>query len=186
MSDSELIELFFARDENAISAVTQTYGAYMQKIAVNILGSREDSEEAVNDALFAIWHSIPPERPIHLSAYIAKLVRNCSISAYRKRESKKRRLSQYALSIEEVREVLPSREAPESELEAKLLEELIARFVSGLSREERALFLGRYYFFDPVKEVARYTGMSISKAKSMLYRLRLRLKDYLGKEGYTV
>ncbi|MBO4847674.1 MAG: sigma-70 family RNA polymerase sigma factor [Clostridia bacterium] len=186
MTDSELIELLFARDEAAISGIEQSYGAYMLKIAMNILGSPEDGREAVNDVLLKVWDTIPPLRPERLSAYIAKLVRNSSISAYRKMNSAKRRLSQYAVSLSEAGEAIPDASTPETAAEAGELKELIDRFVSGLNADERALFLGRYYFFDPLKDAAAYTGMSVSKAKSMLRRLRLRLKAFLEKEGYPV
>ena len=186
MTDNELIELLFSRDETAVSKIEQSYGAYMLKIAVNILGSDEDGREAVNDALLALWNSVPPVRPQRLRAYIAKLVRNSSITAYRKQNALKRRVSQYTISLSETADAVPDTATPESELEAKQLNELIARFIAGLAPDERALFLGRYYFFDPVKEAAAYTGMTVSKAKSMLQRLRLRLKDYLEKEGYSV
>ncbi len=186
MTDNEMIELFFKRDEAAIGAAQQAYGAYMLKIAVNILGSEEDGREAVNDSLLALWDTIPPMRPEKLPAYIAKLVRNSSISAYRKRTSAKRRLSQYTVSLAETEDILPDRDTPETALETKELRGLVDRFVSELKPDERALFLGRYYFFDPLKEAAAYTGMSLPKAKSMLRRLRLRLKEYLEKEGYSV
>lgn len=186
MNDEAIVELYWKRDESAIGATEEKYGAYLMKIARNILGSHEDSEESVNDTYLAAWNSIPPQKPTVLSLYLAKLTRRIAISLFRQKNSLKRRSSELALSISEMEEILTATETPENELEAKLLSESLNRFLLTLSEEERHTFIGRYFYMDSVKKIAAYCGMSESKAKVMLYRTRQKLKEHLLKEGFEL
>ena len=142
MDDSRIIELYEARDERAIRETSDKYGAYIRKIAGNILGSREDTEECVNESLFRVWNTIPPNRPKVLSAYLALITREVSIDAFRKSHRKKRADSEYALSYEELSEVLADRKDETEELISRMaLEELLNRFLSKRPKETRAIFL---------------------------------------------
>ena len=142
MDDSRIIELYEARDERAIRETSDKYGAYIRKIAGNILGSREDTEECVNELLFRVWNTIPPNRPKVLSAYLALITREVSIDAFRKSHRKKRADSEYALSYEELSEVLADRKDETEELISRMaLEELLNRFLSKRPKETRAIFL---------------------------------------------
>lgn len=184
MKDSEIVSLFWNRDESAIVQIQNKYGSYLMKIAYNILANISDSQESVNDTYLAAWNSIPPHSPNVLSTYLGKLTRRISIDILRKRNRDKRRESQYDLSLAELGDCLTGGESPEQELDAKLLADAINAFLRTLPQDARNLFIGRYYFLDSLKEVAHYCKMSESKAKSILYRTRCSLKEFLQKEGF--
>ncbi len=186
MEDEKIVSLYWARSEAAIQETQNKYDRYLTKIANNILNDEEDSRESVNDTYLAAWNSIPPQRPNVLSAYLAKLTRRISIDRFRYRTREKRAGSEYALSLCELEDCVSAGNTTEEAVNGKLLAESIAAYVRSLPKDTRNAFLGRYYFLDPLKEVAAYCGMSESKCKSLLHRTRLGLKDYLIKEGFTV
>ena len=186
MQDEQIVALYWDRNEEAIFQTQQKYGAYLSKIAYNILSDFEDSKECVNDTYLKAWNSMPSHRPDVLSTYLGKISRQLSIDVFRKRNSLKRYASQYAISLEELSDSFSGGSTPEQTLDAKLLDEAINAFLRELPDEERNTFIGRYYFFDSLKDVAAYCGMSVSKAKSMLYRTRQKLKTYLVEEGFDL
>ena len=186
MKDAEIVALYWERNEEAIQQTQRKYGAYLSKIAYNILSDFEDSKECVNDTYLKAWDSMPPHRPDVLSTYLGKIARQLSIDMFRKKHSTKRYASEYALSLDELGDSFSDGSTPEQSFDAKLLDAAINRFLRTLPHEARNTFLGRYYFFDSLKEVARYCGMSEAKAKSLLYRTRQSLKAYLVKEGFDL
>lgn len=186
MTDSEIVEMYFARDERALTETRARYEKAMLRQARNILLDREDSLEAANDALLAAWDSIPPNRPSSLGAYLSRLIRQISIDRVRKLNAKKRGGGEKPLPLSELCEIASEDGAPESELDKKLLDKAVGAFVSSLSPEERTLFISRYYFFDPLNKAASLCGMSVSKAKSMLFRMRKKLREHLEKEGFEL
>ena len=186
MLDTDIVELYWNRDESAITETQNKYERYLTKIAYNVLADFEDSKESVNDTYLAAWNSIPPHRPSVLSVYLGKLTRRISIDIFRKRNREKRKVSQYALSLEELGECVPASDGPEQAMDSKLLADAINKFLRSISEDARNAFIGRYYFLDPLKTVAGYCGMSEAKAKSLLFRTRCGLKEYLKKEGFDV
>ena len=186
MHDEQIVALYWDRKEDAIRQTQQKYGAYLSKIAYNILSDFEDSEECVNDTYLKAWNSMPTHRPSVLSTYLGKIARQLSIDVFRKRNSVKRYASEYAFSLEELGDTFSDGTTPEKALDDKLLDEAINSFLCALSDDARNTFIGRYYFFDSLKDVAAYCGMSEAKAKSMLYRTRQNLKAYLVKEGFDL
>ena len=186
MKDAEIVELYWQRDENAVQETTQKYGAYLSKIAYNILSDLEDSHECVNDTYLAAWNSMPENRPSILSTYLGKITRQISIDRFRKNNSKKRFASEYAVSLSEMEDYFADNNTPEQEVNAKLLEETVNSFVRSLSDDARKVFIGRYYFFDSVKAIATYCGISEANVKTMLYRTRLKLKEHLVKVGFEL
>lgn len=186
MEDGEIIELYWRRDEAAVGETRRKYGPYLTKIAQNILSNREDGEEIVNDTCLKAWNSIPPNRPDSLSAYLGKIVRRLSIDALRARTREKRGAEEYALSLSELEECIPGGSGPEEQLELSLLAQTIGGYLRTLSAQARNAFIGRYFYLDSLKEVAAHLGVSESKAKSLLYRVRQGLKTYLTQEGFTV
>ena len=185
MDDSRIIELYEARDERAIRETSDKYGAYIRKIAGNILGSREDTEECVNESLLRVWNTIPPNRPKMLSAYLALITREVSIDTFRKNHRKKRTYSEYAVSYEELSEVLADPKDETGELIGRLaLEDLLNRFLSGRPKDARAIFLMRFFYLDSVRDIASYTGSTESRIKVVLHRERKALKKFLLEEGY--
>ncbi len=186
MNDDAIVALYWQRDESAITVTQEKYNAYLMKIAWNILNDTGDSEESVNDTYLAAWNSMPPQKPVVLSTYLGKITRRISISLFRRRNADKRKGGEFALSLDEMEEVLTDHREPEKEIEAGLLGELLNKFLHSLKPDERRTFIGRYYYMDPLKEVAAYCGMSESKAKTILFRTRVKLKEYLAKEGFVL
>ena len=186
MKDDQIVNLYWDRNEEAIHQTQMKYGSYLAKVAYNILSDFEDSQECVNDTYLAAWNSMPTNRPGILATYLGKITRQISIDLFRKKKRLKRYASQYAISLEELGDSFTDGITPDQELDAKRLTDAINRFLRSLPDDARNTFIGRYYFFDPLKDVAAYCGMSESKAKSMLYRTRQGLKDYLIKEGFDL
>ena len=186
MKDTEIVDLYWERNEDAIEQTQQKYGAYLSKIAYNILSDFEDSKECVNDTYLNAWNSMPPHKPSVLSTYLGKITRELSIDMFRKKSCIKRYASEYASSLDELGDSFSDGTTPEQSFNAKLLDDAINRFLRALPDDARSTFIGRYYFFDSLKDVAGYCGMSESKAKSMLYRTRQSLKAYLVKEGFDL
>lgn len=184
MEDRQIVELYWAREHTAVEQTQRKYGSYLSKVAYNILASREDSEESVNDTYLAAWNAMPPHRPDSLCAFLSKLTRRISIDALRRRESQKRGGSEYTLSLSELSECLPGGQSTEQAAEAKLLAEAMEDFVAALPEKTRQVFLGRYYFLDSVREVARYCGLTEANAKVMLHRTRQALRRHLEQEGF--
>ena len=185
MEDSQIVALYWDRDEAAIDQTDKKYGRYLAKIAYNILSDQEDSKESVNDTYLAAWDSMPPHKPQVLSTYLGKLTRRISIDLFRKRTSQKRTGSEYALSLEELGECISGGNTTEEAVNAQLLSEAIARYLRALTPEARTVFIGRYYYLDPVKEIAAYCRISESKAKILLFRTRQGLWEHLEKEGFV-
>ena len=186
MKDTEIVDLYWDRNEDAIEQTQQKYGAYLSKIAYNILSDFEDSKECVNDTYLNAWNSMPPHKPSVLSTYLGKITRELSIDMFRKKSCIKRYASEYASSLDELGDSFSDGTTPEQSFNAKLLDDAINRFLRARPDDARSTFIGRYYFFDSLKDVAGYCGMSESKAKSMLYRTRQSLKAYLVKEGFDL
>ncbi len=186
MDDQQIVALYLARSEEAIALTQEVYGAYLARVACNIVFDPEDSRECVNDTFLAAWNSIPPHKPQNLCTYLSKITRQLAIDVFRKKQAEKRQPSQYALSLSELEGVIPGGTDPSEVLDAKLLDESIDRFLRSLPEDTRNVFLGRYFYFDPVKEVAAYCGISEGKAKTLLHRTRKKLKEHLQKEGFFV
>ena len=186
MEDEQIVALYWQRDEAAIEETDAKYNRYLTKIACNILSDAEDSRESVNDTYLAAWNSMPPHRPGVLSTYLGKITRQLSIDRFRYRNRDKRRQSEYALSLEELGDCVSGGNTTEEIVNVKLLADTIGIFLRLQSEEVRNAFIGRYYYLDSLREVAAYCNMTESKCKTLLYRTRVALKDYLRKEGFEV
>lgn len=186
MTDEEIVELYWQRSENAVSETAAKYGAYLTKIAGSILPDAEDGRECVNDTYLAAWNSMPEQRPTVLRTYLGKIIRQISIDRFRKKNSLKRRASEYALSLSELEDSFAGGRSPEGEMDQKLLEGAVNAFLRSLPEQTRNIFIGRYYFFDSVKQAAEYCGISESNAKTILFRTRQKLREYLVKEGFEL
>ncbi len=187
MEDRKIVELFFARDEEAIRETDAKYSAYLFVTAMNILKSREDSSECVNDTYFKAWNAIPPHDPPTLKYFLGKITRELSVDRLRKRFSGRRIGSEYELSLDELEECVPSRcfdSDPEEKAELISLTEVIGGYLREREREARIMFVMRYYFCDSIKAIAFSLGVSESKVKSSLFRMRKGLFDRLEKEGW--
>ncbi len=181
LPDDEIISLFFARSETAISELDRKYGRLCRNIAYRLLESRQDAEECVNDAYLGVWNAVPPERPEPLRAYVAKIVRNLAVKAYWKRSAAKR--GGFDMALEELDESLPSPVCVEAGLEAKELAAAIARYLDSLPETGRAVFMRRYYFGESYAEIAEFTGLSEKNVSVKLSRIRAGLRRYLEESG---
>ena len=184
MDDLRIIELYFARDEQAIKETDAKYGKLCHSIAYNILHNHEDSEECVNDTYVGVWNAIPPTRPNSLMSFICKIARNLSLKRleFVKRE---KRSVEVILSLDELEAVLPdNRYAPDVSDEA--VGRLISKFLRTQKEDVRNIFLRKYYFFDSIGEIAERYGFTESKVKNMLFYTRNKLRDYLIKEGVEI
>lgn len=176
MEDKAIIELFFARSEQAIGELDRKYGKVCYKISFHIVNSRQDAEECVNDAYLGAWNAIPPARPDPLLAYICKIVRNISLKAYYRLA---RRNSVVDAALEEIEETPTPADSVEREMEAKELARAIDGFLAALRPEDRVLFMRRYGYFDTYADIAARLGLTEKNVSVRLTRLRRRLRKYL-------
>ena len=183
MEDSRIVELFRERDEAAVSEAESKYGGYCRSIAMNILQSAPDAEEAVGDAMFAAWNAIPPHCPAVLSTFLGKLTRRAALTKVRDASAQKRGGGETPLALEELENCIPALSNVEQRYEEKELEAAIDRFVSTLSQADRRMFIARYWFLAPISEISEKMGCSQSKTKMTLFRTRNKLRMYLEEEG---
>lgn len=186
MKDEEIVSLFWTRNEDAIRETAQKYGGYLTKIAYNILSDLQDSEECVNDTYLKTWNSIPHNRPNVLSCFLGRITRSLAVDLYRKNHAKKRYASEFSLSLSELGDTFSDGKTPEQELYADALHGAINAFLHQLSPTARNIFIGRYYFFDPISRIAAYCGVAEGTVKSSLHRSRQALKEYLIKGGFEL
>jgi len=186
LDDRDIISLFNQRNERAIHETHKKYSSYLLTIAKNILKSREDSQECLNDTYLAAWNTIPPQLPQRFACYLAKITRDISIDCLRKRSANKRLISEYAISLSELEDAVPSRESTDATLDSKELAAAIGAYLKSISEDMCNVFIWRYYYCDSVKSIADYTGWSVSKVTSMLYRAREGLKKHLESEDIYI
>ena len=183
LEDSKIISLFFERSEQAIRELDRKYGSAVKKTAAGILDDRLDVEECVNDTYLRAWESIPPHAPKPLAAYVCRIARNLAVNRYHANHAEKR-AGNYGLILDEMEECLPSGVNVETDYEAKELSAAINRFLSALSREDRFLFVRRYWYADSVADLAAATKSSANRISVRLFRLREKLRNTLEKEGF--
>ena len=183
MEDSQILELFFARSEDAIRQTKEKYGGACMHLLRNLLQNELDAEECASDVYLALWNTIPPERPEPFLTYLLKIARNQGLRRITYQNAQ-RRDSGPVVPLEELESCLASAETVEQVVEGKLLEQEIANFLRTLPKADRQLFIRRYWFCDSLEELAECFGWSKSKIKSKLFRLRNRLRDHLTREGF--
>lgn len=181
MNDEYIISLFRQRDEAAIAELDKRYGRLCSSIAGNILSQREDVEECVNSAYYALWSSFPDNEPDDIQAYLCRTVKNIAINKLKYNNSEKRN-SQLTVSLDELAECIPDRDSDEAE--AKHLAEAISRFLRTQDDLHQKLFVRRYWYGDSIGKIAGYYGIKEKTAATYLYRTRKKLKAFLEKEGY--
>ena len=186
MEDQQIIALYFARSQQAISASEQHYGPYCRTIAHNILHNREDSEECVNDTWLKAWDAMPPHRPARLAPFFGAITRNLALHRWEAKRAQRRGGGQTELALEELAECIPHGDNPDSLIDELTLKELLNRFLQKLTMEDRRIFLRRYWYLCPVKDIARMENATLSRVKMSLHRSRTKLRDLLEKEGFTL
>ncbi len=186
MDDREIIELYLQRSEEAIKQTENKYGRYCHKIAFNILGNDEDSEECVNDAFMRAWGSIPPNEPTSLSSFIGKITRNLALDKLRSKNSDKRGGGEIPLALDELSECISGIDELERREDSSEIISAINKFLKGLNAVERGVFMRRYWMLDSIADIAKRYDISESKTTTMLFRLREKLKRHMIKEGIAL
>ncbi len=185
MEDCQIIDLYWQRNENAITETDAKYGGFCRRISTNILHNLQDSEECVSDAYNRCWNTMPPQRPGSLRAYLGAILRNLSISRYRSEHAQKR-FGGAEVLLSELQDCIPSPDNVQKTVEAAELSGIISRWLRGLEKEERVLFVRRYWNGDSVKSLAGELGLRPNALTKRLLRLRENLRRELEKEGVCI
>ena len=183
VEDKQIIDLYWARAETAISETAKKYGRYCHSIAFNILHNHEDSQECVNDVYLKAWKAMPPQRPNRLSVFLGKITRNLSLNRYKKQTAEKRGCGQVPLVLDELQECIPAADSTEQAIDDLALAEALNQFLASLPPETRKIFMRRYWYISSIQEIAEDFHMGESKVKMLLLRTRNKLKLFLEKEG---
>ena len=186
MEDSQIIQLYWERDEQAIDATLQKYGSFCTAIAKNILGNDQDAEECVNDAYLSVWNAIPPHRPGILPAFLAKITRNTALNKYKHNTAQKRGGGQLPLVLDELSDRVSGKETVEQAFDRQELLQAIQDFLASLSPQKRNIFLCRYWYTDSVAAIAARCGMKEGAVAMTLSRLRRKLHRYLSERGFAL
>ena len=182
MDDGKIIELFFARSEDALAELDKKYGASMIALSKNILHNNEDAEECLNDAYLGIWSAIPPERPSPLSAYVHKIIRNVSIKRYR-RNTALMRDGRNNVSLEEIADVLPDDCDVEDTVAGNGLTDILNSFLGSLDKTNLYIFMQKYWYFEPISGIAARLGLTEASVYLRLDRMKKKLKKHLSEKG---
>ena len=182
MEDEQIIALYFARDERALTETSVQYGTLCRQIAGRILGNDADAAECWNDVLLRVWNAVPPEHPHHFLSYLVKLTRNAALNLYEKKHAEKRGGKQAAVTLDELADCIPAPDDIEEQISEAELREKLRAFLRTLPEDARKIFILRYVYLLPVREIAERYQMGLSKVKVTLHRTRKALKEYLGGE----
>ena len=185
MEDSRILDLYWQRSQQAIAETAKKYGRYCFSIAFNILENGADAEETVNDTYLGAWNAIPPHRPANLSTFLGKIARRLALKRWEAARAAKRGGGETALVLEELAGCIPGKSLEET-MNERELSRILQKFVRDLPRTERRVFVCRYWYLDPIANIAKEFGFSQSKVKSMLLRTRNKLKKELEKEGIAL
>lgn len=183
MEDCDIIELYWQRDQQAVSETAEKYSGFLRGIAWNILRSHGDAEECVNDTYFRAWNAIPPDRPTAFRAWLGRITRNLSLDRWKQARAEKRGGDDTAVLLGELDQCVPAGNGVEKALEDQEIAAHISAFLRELPRDSRVMFLRRYWYGDPVLDIAARLGCGEGKVKSSLFRIRKALRAYLEKEG---
>ena len=184
IDDLQIIELYFARNEHAIEETANKYGNLCFRVAKNLLFNNEDSEECVNDTYLTLWNKIPPIRPTNFTAFICRITRNLSLKKLELSNAMKRS-ADAIISLSEIEATLPDYNIA-SGIEDEEIGKLISAFLWSEKELNRNVFLRKYWFFDSISDIAERYSLSENNVKSMLFRTRNRLREFLKKEGIEI
>ena len=182
MDDDKIVELYWRRDEEAIRVSQAKYGAYCSHIAWGILADRQDAEECVSDTWLRSWNAMPPHRPGSLRLFLGRITRALARDRVRAQNTQKRGGGVYAEALEELAECLPAAQGTEQAVEAKELERAVNAFLHTLPEQACNVFLRRYWYAEPLEDIAGRYGMKVNTVKTSLFRTRQKLRAYLEKE----
>ena len=184
MEDYKIVDLYWARSEDAIRQTEIKYGRMLASVSAALVPSVQDAEECVSDTYVAAWNSMPDQRPIYLGAFLSKIVRRISIDKYRRERSQKR--GGMENFIDELSECIPSETDLQTEYDNRRLSELLNFFLLSLDEQKRIIFVRRYFFSDSIFDIAKMLRISEGKTKTVLHRTRNELRKFLEREGVTI
>ena len=185
LSDDQIVALYWQRDEQAIKQTDIKYRKFLLSVAYNIVHDTCDSEECLNDTYIGAWNSIPPARPTLLQAFLATIIRRTAIDCYKARKRQKRLTSELTVSLSEVEDFIAADDM-HFETDVKELGRVISDFVRSLSDRRMYIFMSRYYFARPIKEIAKLLDCSESTVNKEIAAIKCDLKEKLKKEGYSI
>lgn len=186
LADEQIIALYFAREETAISETSRKYGCYLLTIAKNILNNSEDSEECVNDTYYKAWNAIPPTQPRVLRAFLAKITRRTAFDRYDEANRLKRIPPEQMVSLSDFEGMIPNAVTPEKELEVRALGRVISVYLETISDRRLYIFLSRFFYVMPIANIAEKLGCSQSTVHKELAVMKQELRQKLRQEGYTL
>lgn len=186
MRDTEILDLYWERNEQAIVETQHSYGKYCGSIAYHILHNREDADECVNDTWLRAWYAIPPKRPDKFALFLGTITRNLSFDKWKRKNALKRGNGEMELALEELMECVPAAHSTEDAVEAAELERMINDFLHTLPERECNVFLRRYWYVEEYSEIARKLSMNLNTVKTSLFRTRGKLKTFLEQEGVVL
>ena len=186
MQDAQIIDLYWSRNERAITESQRSYGSYCHNIAFHILYDREDADECVNDTWLKAWNAMPPKRPGRLGLFLGTITRNLSLDRWKGKHAMKRGNGNILLALDELAECVPDRHSTEDAVEAAELERLLNEFLHTLPERDCNVFLRRYWYVEEYSDIAARYGMKLNTVKTILFRTRARLKEFLEKEGIVL
>lgn len=186
ITDVQIIELYFMRDELAIRLTDEKYGAMLYRIAYNILHDKLDCEECRNDTYLGVWNAIPPERPNIFSAFITQIMKRIAINRYKEKNAKERIPSEFTESIDELANSLESRESVAEEYEAREIGRLISDYVYSLPERRQFIFIGRYYMAQTPQSLADELSVGIATVYRELDKIREGLREHFERNGVYI
>ena len=186
MDDKQIVELYFERDERAISETQNKYGRYCFSVANNILLNEQDSEECVNDTYNKTWNTIPPQNPNNFKLFLARITRNLALDKIKRETREKRGGNNFLLALDEISEIVSDGENVESELQSTEFMKTVNSFLYGIPLRDCNVFVSRYFYLESIEEIAKKYALSSVNVAKVLSRTRIKLKAFLRKEGYSV
>ncbi len=186
MEDTEIIGLYFARNETAITETDRKYGSYCRTVADNILHSPEDTEECVNDTWLRAWNAMPPQKPARLRLFLAKITRNLAFDRYAQRMTAKRGGGEIGAVLDELAECIADTADVEGELQSRALRQSLNDFTAALPQRERQIFVGRYFYAHSIAYIAKQHGLKENYVSVLLGRIRKKLRTHLEEEGFCI
>ncbi len=186
MKDEEILNLYWSRDERAISETQSVYRSYCHSIAWHILYDKEDADECVNDTWLKAWNAIPPARPNRFALFLGTITRNIALDRWKGKHAMKRGNGEMMLALDELSECIPAGNSTEDAVEAAELQRMLNRFLHTLPEKECNVFLRRYWYMEEYGEIAERYGMKLNTVKTSLFRTRGKLREYLEQAGVVV
>ncbi len=186
LTDEQIIDLYFAREERAIAETDKKYSGYLHTVAYNILTNEQDVEECLQDTYLRTWNTVPPERPSVFHAFLAKITRNLSLNRYDMRKRKGRVPREAVCPMDEVQDFLPDPNGPDDDVLAHTVRRVVAKFLQDTTDRRMYIFVSRFFYSFTVSQIAKRLGCSTSTVNKELAEIKRELRDRFAKEGIGV